>query len=117
MLRVISEPGPKARTSFSEKLATFFVDVGAQVAAQFHGGAGGAVDGGQGHGHLDGGDAQHQQAARPDEVSVALGDAVVDDFAVETRQVQVHHHGDGLEHQDGQHIVPVRFQVLGNQAG
>ena len=63
-------------------------DVGAQVAAEAHGGAGAEPDGGDGGEDLDEGHDEHDAAGAPDVVDVNLGHASVDDLRVERRQVE-----------------------------
>ena len=89
MLRVMSDAGPNVFISIWEKRLDLTEDRPAEVASETHRASRAEV-----HRH-DRGHAEnerhqeHQPAGLDDERGVPLGDALVDDLAVERRQVEV----------------------------
>src|SRR5690606_18451696 len=77
------------------------VDVGAQVPADRHGGAGAEVESADRRRRLHERDQQHPAADPEDVVGVAAGDAVVDDVGVEAGEVQRRQGADELQRHDG----------------
>ena len=61
--------------------------------------------------YLAQGNGEHECTGAPDEIGIAAGDSLVNDFGIEAGEVQRGNSGRQLEYQDGHYLRQIRLGV------